>query len=93
MFDEGRQVEVFTELIAQVNGIVPPNPDLYNDQINSEAWESIMDAADRHNEPGVFTAFMGWEWSSTPNGNNLHRVVVMKETKPGHYTGLVANRA
>jgi hypothetical protein len=81
MFDEGRQVEVFTELIAQVNGIVPPDPDLYNDQINSEVWASIMEAADRHNEPGVFTAFMGWEWSSTPNGNNLHRVVVMREGK------------
>jgi len=81
MFDEGRQVEVFTELIAQVNKIVPPDPDLYNDKINSEVWNSIMDAADRHNEPGVFTAFMGWEWSSTPNGNNLHRVVFMKEGK------------
>ena len=81
MFDEGRQVEVFTELIAQVNKIVPPDPDLYNDEINSEVWNSIMDAADRHNEPGVFTAFMGWEWSSTPNGNNLHRVVFMKEGK------------
>ncbi len=81
MFDEGRQVEVFTELIAMVNKIAPPNPDLYNDEINSEVWNSIMEAADRHNEPGKFTAFMGWEWSSTPNGNNLHRVVVMREGK------------
>jgi hypothetical protein len=81
MFDEGRQMEVFGELIGQVNGVTPLNPDLYNDQINSEVWDAIMDAADRHDEPGKFTAFMGWEWSSTPNGNNLHRVVVMKEGK------------
>jgi hypothetical protein len=79
MFEEGRSIEVFSELIAMVNKIAPPNPDLYNDEINSQVWNSIMDAADRHNEPGVFTAFMGWEWSSTPNGNNLHRVVILKE--------------
>jgi hypothetical protein len=81
MFDEGRQIEVFGELIAQVNKIIPPDPDLYNEEISSEVWNSIMDAADRHDEPGKFTAFMGWEWSSTPNGNNLHRVVIMKEGK------------
>jgi hypothetical protein len=38
-----------------------------------------MAAADRHNDPGTFTAFMGWEWSSTPGGANLHRVVVMRD--------------
>lgn len=81
MFEEGRQIEVFGELIAQINGVKPPDPDLYNEKINSEVWGAIMDAADRHNEPGKFTAFMGWEWSSTPDGNNLHRVVVMKEGK------------
>jgi hypothetical protein len=43
-----------------------------------------MDATDRHDDPGTFTAFMGWEWSSTPNGANLHRVVVMRE---GRETG------
>ena len=39
----------------------------------------IMDAAERHNDPGTFTSFLGWEWSSTPNGANLHRVIVMRE--------------
>jgi hypothetical protein len=40
-----------------------------------------MDAAERHDEPGKFTAFLGWEWSSTPNGANLHRVVFLREGK------------
>ncbi len=98
MFEAGRQIEVFGELIAQVNGVVPPNPDLYNDEINSEVWNRIMDAADHNNEPGRFTAFMGWEWSSTPDGNNLHRVVVMKEGKEKGsqfipYNSLESNKA
>ena len=34
-----------------------------------------MDAAERNNNPGTFTAIIGWEWTSTPNRANLHRVV------------------
>ncbi len=79
--EQGKEIEVFGELIAQVNGVVPPNPDLYNEELNRSVWGEIMDAADRNNEPGKFTAFMGWEWSSTPQGQNLHRVVVMKGNK------------
>jgi hypothetical protein len=35
--------------------------------------------ADAANEPGVFTALIGFEWSAMPNGNNLHRVVVLRD--------------
>ena len=43
--------------------------------IMGEPWNVEVDAADRHNEPGVFTAFAGWEWSSHENSRNLHRVI------------------
>jgi len=78
---EGREMEAFGELIAQVNGVIPPDPNLNNPEINASVWGEIMAAADLHNEPGVFTAFMGWEWSSTPQGQNLHRVLIMKGNK------------
>ncbi|CAN0248595.1 unnamed protein product, partial [Discosporangium mesarthrocarpum] len=44
--------------------------------IRKTAWTETTTAADRHNEPGRFTAMIGWEWSSIPNGANLHRVVM-----------------
>jgi hypothetical protein len=97
MADEGREIEVFGELIAQVNKIVPPDADLYNPDINRSVWGEIMEAADRHNAPGEFTAFMGWEWSSTPQGQNLHRVIVMRGDKDNGddfipYTSLDSDR-
>lgn len=81
MFAEGKSLEVFGELIGQVNKVTPINPELSNDDISRSVWGEIMSAADLHNEPGKFTAFMGWEWSSTPGGANLHRVIVMREGK------------
>ncbi len=45
-------------------------------KIEQSAWEDIVDAADRHNDPGKFTSLIGWEWSSIPTGANLHRVVL-----------------
>ena len=51
---------------------------IFGDTTNTskDAWQDIIDAAEQHNEPGVFTSLLGWEWSSIPTGANLHRIVV-----------------
>lgn len=41
-----------------------------------DTWQDITDMAEQHNEPGVFSALIGWEWSPLPGGSNLHRVVI-----------------
>ncbi|HEY6642268.1 DUF3604 domain-containing protein [Povalibacter sp.] len=44
------------------------------------AWKQTLDAAEKYNAPGTFTAFIGYEWTSqVPPGNNLHRVVVYRD--------------
>jgi hypothetical protein len=43
--------------------------------IARQPWLDEIAAAERHNEPGVFTAFAGWEWSSHAENRNLHRVI------------------
>ncbi|MAT91293.1 MAG: hypothetical protein CME59_01700 [Halioglobus sp.] len=45
-------------------------------QVEIDTWRNITDSAERHNQPGQFTALIGWEWSSIPAGANLHRVVI-----------------
>jgi hypothetical protein len=43
------------------------------------AWAKTVKAADEFNEPGRFTAFIGYEWTAMVKGNNLHRVVVYRD--------------
>jgi hypothetical protein len=51
-----------------------PGSDAYRD-----AWAMTIKAAEDHNDPGKFTAFIGYEWTSTDKGLNLHRVVVYRD--------------
>ena len=45
-------------------------------KVRTSAWSDTIASAEKHNEPGKFTAFLGWEWSSTPTGANLHRIII-----------------
>ena len=42
-------------------------------------WERVIDDAEAFNEPGRFTALIGFEWTSLIQGNNMHRVVIMRD--------------
>ncbi len=55
-------------------------PEFEVDAIRQPIWNRLADTADRHNEPYKFTALIGWEWSSLPEGGNLHRVVFTDES-------------
>jgi len=55
------------------NGFPIPGTSAYRN-----AWQETIKAAEAYNEPGRFTAFIGYEWTSMADGNNLHRNVIFR---------------
>ena len=52
---------------------------LDDDDLTRTIWNRIVDSSETYNEPGVFTALHGFEWTSSPDGNNLHRNVIFRD--------------
>lgn len=44
-----------------------------------EVWNANVDAVERYNEPGKFTAFHGFEYTLMQGGNNLHRNIIFRD--------------
>jgi hypothetical protein len=72
------------ELVAaQAQGTLPDpvrNPEIVGPVMMS-VWQRYTETAEQYNEPGRFTAMIGYEWSSVPGGNNLHRNVLYRDGK------------
>jgi hypothetical protein len=48
-------------------------------KVYNSLWDNIIKTADKYNEPGKFTALIGYEWTSVPKGFNLHRNVILRD--------------
>jgi len=75
----GKGLEAFNEWSKRLNE--RDDPFKGNDVVTRRMWEQETAAAEKYNEPGRFTAFIGFEWTSTPGGNNLHRNVIFRGGK------------
>jgi hypothetical protein len=78
MLNEGKGGEVAIDLIKNFSqGTFPIKTN--NQEMMIPVWKSVVDAAEKYNEPGKFTAFIGYEWTSLIKGNNLHRNVIYRD--------------
>lgn len=75
----GKGPDAYNEWITRMNAL--DDPFKGNDAIGRTAWAQVTAAAEKYNEPGRFTAFIGFEWTSMPDGNNLHRNVIFRGGK------------
>jgi len=56
-----------------------PMPDMPPDLAQS-VWKDVAALADRNNNPGTFTTLIGYEWTAMVTGDNLHRVVLYRDS-------------
>jgi len=81
----GKEVgDVMNEIVSgQAQGTLPkPITDpAVSGPVMKTVWESYTATAEKFNDPGRFTAMIGYEWTSVPGGNNLHRNVLFRGNK------------
>ncbi|MBY0398735.1 DUF3604 domain-containing protein, partial [Myxococcota bacterium] len=78
---EPERVELATRRIRQTLQSRSPLPALVADDVLVSAWQESIAAANAHDRPGVFTAFVAFEYSSNPGRQNLHRNVIFRGGK------------
>jgi hypothetical protein len=83
LIQEGGQsgVQAATEVIVAFsnNEFPPALASVPGTAAYRTAWEDAIDAAEQYNDPGHFSAFIGYEWTSNTAGANLHRVVIFRD--------------
>jgi hypothetical protein len=65
--------------VGMMDDFTTGNERVKDPALKRSVWDRVVDIASEYNEPGKFTAFNGYEWTSAPGGNNLHRVVVFRD--------------
>jgi len=51
---------------------------IMTEEFAGSIWERYLDTAEEYNDPGRFSAIIGYEWTSTEGGDNLHRNVLYR---------------
>jgi hypothetical protein len=72
--DDVKKFDTAMEIVVSLSGDEPP---IKSDKAVRDAWQAYTALADKYNDPGRFTALIGYEWTAI-GGDNLHRNVIFR---------------
>jgi hypothetical protein len=81
MIKGGKGAEAAIEIIVAFSHGTFPKELMYfpGTKAYRSSWLDTIAAAEQYNEPGRFSAIIGYEWTSNTGGNNLHRNVIFRD--------------
>ena len=78
--DPSVAMQAFAEVLRDFS-MGKSDPALVDPKISTSVWQDIVETADKFYVPGKFTTFPAFEWTSNPQMQNLHRVVVFRDSQ------------
>ena len=80
LFNQGQEgrMEAFQMIMEGAFADPPVNP-MESEEAARSIWVDFVEKAELYDNPGTFSAMTGFEWTASPGGNNMHRVVIQRD--------------
>ncbi|MDE2691944.1 MAG: DUF3604 domain-containing protein [Acidobacteriota bacterium] len=75
---EGRDARARLGALSRLRELAATGDPINGPEVRASAWQRVIEAAERHNDPGRFTALIGYEYTKGVGGRHVHRNVIFR---------------
>ena len=78
---EGRDARARLGALSRLRELGRAGDPINGPEVRASAWQRVIEAAERHNDPGRFTALIGYEYTMGVGGRHVHRNVIFRASE------------
>jgi hypothetical protein len=79
LVQQGKMTEAFSTISQHIIDDTDI-PGFSDPKVAASVWQRVVANAERYNQPGTFTTFVAYEWTSLAGGANMHRNLIFRDT-------------